>query len=73
MDQGFTCFYLGIWNVHHVCPGYFDRNAMRGKWLIHTDESLVGIRDQSESPMQPWTVDQAEDGAQVSSMNHLDL
>jgi hypothetical protein len=42
MDQGFTCLPLGIWNVHHVCPGYFDRNAMSGRWSIHTDESLVG-------------------------------
>ncbi len=47
---------------------------MSGKWLIHTDECLVGTRDQSESQMQPyWSVDQAENGAQVSSMNHLDL
>lgn len=53
---------------------FFDRNAMSGKWLIHTDECLVGTRDQSESQMQPyWSVDQAENGAQVSSMNHLDL
>ena len=72
--QGFTWFSWRIWEVQHVCPGYFHRNAMSGKWSIRTDESLVGTRDESESPMQSyWSVDQAENRAHVSSMDHLDL